>query len=584
MAARAPSSSDSGAAGSCSRCSTSRSEFQARRRSSPALVSFSPGVRTLRLAVRLRRRIGQAGPLAVLRPAAGALPLRLALDDDGARPRRRRALLPPAHPQPRRGRGRRPRRRVSRPRLAELHDRAGRAAAGRSDGSERRDLLPAQRPAAARCSRRSTLLAGPFGAQLGMLAFAAAAAAAGLAAARARYPSRPRGAARGLDDPRLRPAAAALCRTVLGRGPRRPARRPDLPWSLARLDPARRAAAASPSVTTRWELLALALPLVALPLLKLRFLALALPLGALAIARLRGSGRRRRELLLLAAATLLGLGLWNFWRYGNPLRMYAGSDLAIFAVPAGRPAARRLRPLLRRSPSDSSPSRRSGCSSCRRWSPWSCTVGIARLPSRRSGRSRRSLRRAGPAGSDLRARRSRPLSAADRHAPRVVRRLVAAVPLRRRPAAVAGAPPAAAPRPQAPGRRPALALRGARRALRRRSRSSTWSTRPGPTVWPTAPAGCSTSSPAARRSTSCGSFPPWSAHDRRPGSLPLVVAAVVLALGWRGAGRRRPRVHRRGTRFVWPAAAVSTAARLERSPRRCPGDSRPRASSSKTPG
>ena len=30
---------------------------------------------------------------------------------------------------------------------------------------------------------------------------------------------------------------------------------------------------------------------------------------------------------------LLALGLWNFARYGNPLRMYGGSDLAIFAVP-----------------------------------------------------------------------------------------------------------------------------------------------------------------------------------------------------------------------------------------------------------
>ena len=178
------------------------------------------------------------------------------------------------------------------------------------------------------------LLAGPFGAQLGMLAFAAAAAAAGLAAARACYPSRPRGLLAAwmilaFAPPLLLyagqfwvevPAAllvALICRWA------RPARpRPQGSGRLA-------------AGTTRWELLALALPLVALPLLKLRFLALALPLGALALARLRGSGRRRRELLLLATATLLGLGLWNFWRYGNPLRMYAGSDLAIFDVPVG---------------------------------------------------------------------------------------------------------------------------------------------------------------------------------------------------------------------------------------------------------
>ncbi len=178
------------------------------------------------------------------------------------------------------------------------------------------------------------LLAGPFGAQLGMLAFAAAAAAAGLQAARACYPRRPRGLLAAwmilaFAPPLLLFAGqfwvevpAALLVALICR-------------SLVRLDPARRGSAGPRSATTRWELLALALPLVALPLLKLRFLALAVPLGALAIARLRGAGRRRRELLLLASATLLGLGLWNFWRYGNPLRMYAGSDLAIFAVPVG---------------------------------------------------------------------------------------------------------------------------------------------------------------------------------------------------------------------------------------------------------
>ncbi len=293
------------------------------------------GVRTLRLAVRLRRSRRRAGSLAVLRPAAGALPLRLALDDDGARPRRRRALLPSAHPQPRRRRGRRSRRRVPRPGLAELHDRAGRTATGRSDRDATAELYSRHSALLPLALAPLYLLAGPFGAQLGMLAFAAAAAAAGLrggASLLSAPASRP---PRRLDDPRLRSAAPALRRTVLGRGPGRPARRPDLP--LAR--PARPRPPGigrrRPPATTRWELLALALPLVALPLLKLRFLALALPLGALAIARLRGSGRRRRELLLLAAATLLGLGLWNFWRYGNPLRMYAGSDLAIFAVPVG---------------------------------------------------------------------------------------------------------------------------------------------------------------------------------------------------------------------------------------------------------
>ncbi len=177
------------------------------------------------------------------------------------------------------------------------------------------------------------LLAGPFGAQLGMLALAAAAAAAGLAAARTRFGDRPRGLLAAwmllaFTPPLLLYAgqfwvevpAALLLALVLR--------------ALARLNPAGRPGATESA--NRSELLALALPLVALPLLKLRFLALALPLGALAVARLRGSGRyrqHRRELLLLAAAMLFALGLWNLARYGNPLRMYGGSDLAIFAVP-----------------------------------------------------------------------------------------------------------------------------------------------------------------------------------------------------------------------------------------------------------
>lgn len=173
-------------------------------------------------------------------------------------------------------------------------------------------------------------LAGPFGAQLGMLALAAAAAAAGLGAARARFPDHRRGLHAAwmilaFAPPLLLYAgqfwvevpAALLVALVLR--------------AQAQLDV--RQSSSPVQAATRGQLLALALPLFALPLLKLRFLAIALPLGALALARLRGPARRRGELLLFAAAILAALALWNFWRYGNPLRMYGGGDLAIFAVP-----------------------------------------------------------------------------------------------------------------------------------------------------------------------------------------------------------------------------------------------------------
>lgn len=173
-------------------------------------------------------------------------------------------------------------------------------------------------------------LAGPFGAQLGMLALAAAAATAGLAAARQRFRDRPRGLLAvwmllAFTPPLLLYAgqfwvevpAALLVALVLR--------------SLARLEPAAEPGAGG--AANRSDLVALALPLVALPLLKLRFLALALPLGALAVARMRGARRRRRELLMLAAAALGALALWNLWRYGNPLRMYGAGDLDIFSVP-----------------------------------------------------------------------------------------------------------------------------------------------------------------------------------------------------------------------------------------------------------
>ena len=78
--------------------------------------------------------------------------------------------------------------------------------------------------------------------------------------------------------------------------------------------------------------LPLALPLVLLPLLKIRFMLLALPILGLAWGRRAGAPRSRRTLLALALLlAVVGAGILavNELRYGNPLKIHAGEELAL---------------------------------------------------------------------------------------------------------------------------------------------------------------------------------------------------------------------------------------------------------------
>jgi hypothetical protein len=96
---------------------------------------------------------------------------------------------------------------------------------------------------------------------------------------------------------------------------------------------ARRAAGRAPGLA---DWIAFALPLAALPLLKLRLLLVAAPLALLVVA---GLGRSRRLQLALAGgfAALVGaLLLVNQLAYGNPLKMHSVEELALGAVPLER--------------------------------------------------------------------------------------------------------------------------------------------------------------------------------------------------------------------------------------------------------
>jgi hypothetical protein len=101
-----------------------------------------------------------------------------------------------------------------------------------------------------------------------------------------------------------------------------------------------RPAAAGGGAPERWRTAtgwaALALPLVLLPLLKIRFALLSLPLLAVAFHRAsRGDRRARRGLAAIAAAlALTGAAIlaYNRMRFGNPLKIHTWGELALPAV------------------------------------------------------------------------------------------------------------------------------------------------------------------------------------------------------------------------------------------------------------
>jgi hypothetical protein len=86
----------------------------------------------------------------------------------------------------------------------------------------------------------------------------------------------------------------------------------------------------------RWSAFGFALPLVLLPLLKLRFLAVAAPLalaGVLAPGARRGTRRAVAALVLVAGAVLLAV---NAAIWGNPLRMHSAAELTLLDLPLAR--------------------------------------------------------------------------------------------------------------------------------------------------------------------------------------------------------------------------------------------------------
>lgn len=80
--------------------------------------------------------------------------------------------------------------------------------------------------------------------------------------------------------------------------------------------------------------LAVALPIVLLPLLKLRLILVALPLLALAVWRLRPGRRGAAGLAAVVAAGLGALFLHNWWRFGNALKIHSWSELGDLAGPS----------------------------------------------------------------------------------------------------------------------------------------------------------------------------------------------------------------------------------------------------------
>lgn len=95
-------------------------------------------------------------------------------------------------------------------------------------------------------------------------------------------------------------------------------------------------ARARPGVWGAREAWLFAVPLLLLPLLKLRFLAVAVPLGLAALLGPRGRSRLRLAAGVAVVAAGLLVLLANALIWGNPLRMHQVGELALFDVPLAR--------------------------------------------------------------------------------------------------------------------------------------------------------------------------------------------------------------------------------------------------------
>lgn len=167
--------------------------------------------------------------------------------------------------------------------------------------------------------------AGRLGAQLVMVALTALAAGRLLAAARRQPGVGPRGALAAWGLFAFAPPLPLYSHQVWV----------EVPAALllllaieARLDLRASAGAAS---WRSW--LRFALPLAALPLLKLRLLAVAAPLALLALAGLRRQRRLQVSLVALFALVVAAILTANQLAFGNPLKMHSVEDLALGSVP-----------------------------------------------------------------------------------------------------------------------------------------------------------------------------------------------------------------------------------------------------------
>ena len=200
-------------------------------------------------------------------------------------------------------------------------DRPDRAAAGRSGGAARASATRGT----TRCCRWRWSPAYRLGRQGGALATMAAMTAAlawmTLRLARHYCPGAARRGAGGLGAGRLHAAAAALLLSGLGGGAG------GARCAAAALDRILEPRARRRTLAGRKEWLGLGLPVLLLPLVKIRFILIAGPLLALGWWH---AGRPRRPLLVLAAllaALAGGILLYNQLLYGNPLKIHTWQEV-----------------------------------------------------------------------------------------------------------------------------------------------------------------------------------------------------------------------------------------------------------------